>query len=72
MNINLVALAAALLFASSGAFAHDMGAMADARHGAAPIYAFGEPGKAAKVDRNDRHHDARSQFRSVERRGEAG
>ncbi len=52
MNINSVALAAALLFASSGGYAHDMGAMTNAGHGAAPAYAFGEPGKSAKVDRS--------------------
>ena len=51
MNINVVALAAAFAFASSSGFAHDMGAMGTMRHGAAPLYAFGEPGKAAKVDR---------------------
>ena len=51
MKINSVALAAALLFADSSAFAHDMGAMTDTRHGAAAVYAFGEPGKSAKVDR---------------------
>jgi uncharacterized cupredoxin-like copper-binding protein len=51
VNINVVALAAAFAFASSGGFAHDMGAMGTMRHGAAPVYAFGEPGKAAKVDR---------------------
>ena len=33
------------------AAAHDMAAMGTMRHGAAPAYAFGEPGKAAKVDR---------------------
>jgi uncharacterized cupredoxin-like copper-binding protein len=51
MKINVVALAAALAFASSSGFAHDMGAMGTMGHGAAPVYAFGEPGKAAKVDR---------------------
>ena len=51
MNINFVALAAAFAFASSAAHAHDMSEMGHARRGAAPITAFGEPGKSAKVDR---------------------
>ena len=51
MKINSVALIAVILFASSGGFAHDMDAMTNTRHGVAAVYAFGEPGKSAKVDR---------------------
>jgi len=51
MNLNIVALAAAFACASSTAYAHDMSEMGHARHAAAPITAFGEPGKAAKVNR---------------------
>jgi len=51
MSLNRFVLATALALASSAAVAHDMAAMGTMRHAAAPAYAFGEPGAAAKVDR---------------------
>ena len=52
MNINSVAFAAAFSVASSGGIRPRHGRDEErCAHGAAPAYAFGEPGKAAKVDR---------------------
>jgi uncharacterized cupredoxin-like copper-binding protein len=52
MNLNIPAVTAAVVLLSSAAFAHDMDAMGKGGHGATPIYAFGEPGKAASVNRS--------------------